>query len=257
MIDFANILNRLHPISLQGMNAVELLNRKDTKFLFNINELPGILDDLANDYYILEVNNQRLISYFNYYFDTHDFTFYFQHHNGRMNRHKMRIRQYADSGICYFEIKFKTNTGRTIKTRIKLKAFLPEITEEIAEFIRKQTPVDPDSLQVNCKIDFKRITLVEKNYRERATIDTSLTLSHGDAQHYHKTTAIAELKQDRTASGSRFREIMRNHFARELRISKYCIGVSGLYPELKRNKFKPRHLAIQKIEKTALNIWTN
>lgn len=234
------------------MNAVELLDRKDTKFLFDIHELHSVLYDLIEQYSVLEVNNLRLISYSNIYFDTKDFQFYFQHHNGRLNRYKMRIRQYTDTGLCFFEIKFKTNTGRTIKKRMQVEKFEPVITSEIENFILKETPINPKTLFPNSEITFKRITLVEKNFQERATIDTGLIFKNNTKETHFETIAIAELKQNRTSSGSIFREVLRNHYSRELRLSKYCIGLSSLHPELKQNHFKPKHLAIQKIEKKHL-----
>ncbi|MBP7398232.1 MAG: polyphosphate polymerase domain-containing protein [Chitinophagales bacterium] len=252
MNNFQSILNQLQSITLPEMNAVELLDRKDTKFLFDINQLSGVLSDLIDNYFVLEINNIRLISYANLYFDTKDFQFYFQHHNGRLNRYKMRIRQYTDTGLCFFEIKFKTNTGRTVKKRMRLEKFEPVITSEIENFILKETPINPKTLIPNTEITFKRITLVEKNFQERATIDTGLILKNKDQEKKFETIAIAELKQNRTASGSIFREVMRNHYSRELRLSKYCIGLSYLHPELKQNHFKPKHLAIQKIEKNKL-----
>lgn len=231
------------------MNAVELLNRKDTKFFFASGQLPQILKGLQTNYRILEVNTKRQIGYRNIYFDTPEYHFYLQHHNARLNRYKMRVRQYSDSGLCYFEIKFKTNTERTIKTRIKLPAFTKTITPEIANFITNQTPFSPENLFPVIEISFDRITLVENNLAERATIDTNLTIGfHGIHKTFSKV-GIAELKQDRTASGSIFRNVMRNHYGREMRISKYCIGISYLNPAIKQNRFKPRLLAIQKLEK--------
>ena len=252
MNNYLSILPQLQPISLDGMNAVDLLDRKDTKFLFNVNELGDVLLDLSERYFVLEVENKRLIGYANIYFDTNDFRFYFQHHNGRLNRYKMRIRQYTDTGLTFFEIKFKTNTGRTIKKRIRIHTFTPEITPEIAAFIRKESPVEPKLLEANTEIAFHRITLVEMNLQERATIDVQLVMQHAGDKKILESTAIAELKQNRTASGSLFREVLRNHYSRELRISKYCLGTSYLYPHLKQNRFKPRQLAIQKIEKNTL-----
>jgi len=247
--DFRAILNQFQPIALPEMNAVELLDRKDTKFLFDVHSLYDILSDLREHYCVLEVNGVRLIGYRNLYFDTADYQFYFKHHNKRMNRHKMRIRQYSDTGLCYFEIKLKTNTRRTVKKRMRIAVFTPEITSEMAAFIRRETPIDPQLLLPNVEIAFRRITLVDKKLRERATIDTGLIVKNTGQTKEFENIAIAELKQNRTSSGSVFREVMRNHYSREMRISKYCIALSGLHPDLKQNRFKPKHLAIHKIDK--------
>ena len=43
------------------------------------------------------------------------------HQNKKLNRYKIRQREYLISDISFFEIKFKSNKGRTIKKRIKTK----------------------------------------------------------------------------------------------------------------------------------------
>ena len=46
--------------------------------------------------------------------------FYNDHHNQRVNRHKIRFREYVDSGLIYLEVKCKTNKGKTVKKRLKV-----------------------------------------------------------------------------------------------------------------------------------------
>ena len=97
------------PISLKEMDGVKLMNRKDTKFIFNEEILPELLEALKDNYNILEISKKRESQYKTMYFDTDDFKFYIQHHNGKLNRHKVRYRQYADVGTTYLEVKFKSN----------------------------------------------------------------------------------------------------------------------------------------------------
>ncbi|MFN3940793.1 MAG: hypothetical protein ACK4IY_09395, partial [Chitinophagales bacterium] len=63
MANLTEILNTLDPVSLKEINAVELLDRKDTKFFFAAQLLPQILDKLTPYYRILEVNQNRQIGY--------------------------------------------------------------------------------------------------------------------------------------------------------------------------------------------------
>ena len=70
-----NLLNDLQTISLDDLDKVKLLDRKDTKFVFNQIQLPSILEKIKPYYRILEINNSLLFNYDNIYFDTHDFFF--------------------------------------------------------------------------------------------------------------------------------------------------------------------------------------
>ena len=51
------------------------------------------------------------------YYDTEDWKFYLDHHNGRVNRNKIRFREYVGSKLTFLEIKLKNNKGKTIKKR--------------------------------------------------------------------------------------------------------------------------------------------
>ena len=79
---FQYLLNDLQTVSLEELDNVKLLDRQDTKFVFNQIHLPLILDKIKPFYRILEINNDRVFTYDNTYFDTDDFLFYNQHHNG-------------------------------------------------------------------------------------------------------------------------------------------------------------------------------
>ena len=45
------------------------------------------------------------MKYSTLYFDTNDKILYKHHHNKKGNRHKIRMRKYIDSNICFLEIK--------------------------------------------------------------------------------------------------------------------------------------------------------
>ena len=65
------------------MDSVRLMNRTDTKFVFELDLLAKVLDEIKPHYYVLDINDKRMSSYRSLYFDTDDFEFYFEHHNGR------------------------------------------------------------------------------------------------------------------------------------------------------------------------------
>lgn len=241
-------MTRFEPITLDAMASVELMNRKDTKYFFSRYKLERILEEFMPDYYVLDIQGVRGFRYNNIYFDTNDFYFYNQHHNKRTNRYKVRIRQYVESNLCFLEIKYKTNTNRTIKSRITIPEFNPHLTEESLHFIRTHVPVLREDLHPSLSVGFNRITLVNKNMRERATIDMDLFLEvPGSTQHF-SNLCIAELKMDGSSSGSTFKAVMREMLCPEMRISKYSVGAAFMYSHLKQNNFKLKKLLINKIE---------
>ena len=102
------------------MDSVKLLNRTDTKFIFNRIALNNILRQVTNDYQILSINEKKIASYRTLYFDTDDFMFYYNHHNRKENRYKVRMRKYVDSDLCFLEIKNKRKVCHNHKKRRKM-----------------------------------------------------------------------------------------------------------------------------------------
>ena len=237
-MSLTSILQQFAPIALSEMDGVALQSRMDTKYVIAADRLPEILLDLSSAYRVLEVDGARGTIYRTLYFDTPERKFYFDHHNGRTFRCKVRMREYASSGACFLEVKRSTGRGGTDKRRISI----PEITETlsegqaafVAEVSRCSTPLTP--LLWN---EFFRCTLVHRERAERVTLDTALTFRdvHGEAS--LPGICVAELKEGRTGHGSPFAALMRALPAAPASFSKYCIGTVLLEPGIKQNQFKP------------------
>jgi len=251
-----NVLTSFRSISLGEMDSVKLMNRTDTKFVFSSSLIPEILDDLSDKYRILEIEGKKLSYYNTTYFDTKRLKFYTQHHNGKLNRHKVRMREYVDSKICFLEIKFKNNKGRTIKNRIKKKKMTEIFSNESIVFIQKHTNVSSSELAPKLWNAFNRITLVNKAAKERITIDLNLGFRNEDANADVPELIIAEVKQEKYNVQSDFIQAMRKWSIKPMRMSKYCIGSVLLNGDLKSNqfledfkynRFKEKTLTINKI----------
>ncbi len=93
--DFQEILNKFEGISLEEVNKASLMRRKDNKYLFSIQHLPGLLEMVNKDYRVLEIDGSRSQHYHTRYFDTDGREMYHKHHRGLANRHKVRIRRYG------------------------------------------------------------------------------------------------------------------------------------------------------------------
>ena len=130
------LLNQFNPITLSEMDEVKLMNRTDTKFVFPRTILREILADLSKGYRVLEINGKRISTYQTLYFDTADFGYYLDHHNGVGNRFKVRIRNYVESDLFFLEVKNKYK-GRTDKKRIRLDGFEEEFSNLSKEFVNQ------------------------------------------------------------------------------------------------------------------------
>ncbi len=182
MEDLKNRLLGFTPITLEEMDNVKLMNRTDTKYVFKFSQLPILLDQLKNEYHILDINGKRISRYESLYFDTKEFDLYHCHRRGKLNRYKIRFRKYVESGGIYFEVKFKNNKSRTIKDRVKQKQIDDSITGKAEILLKEKTPMLPIDLEAKLWVKYSRITLVNKNSPERVTIDIDLNFKNNDQE---------------------------------------------------------------------------
>lgn len=246
MESFEETLNIFDPITLDQMNEVKLLNRMDLKFTFNKKQLSQVLDKAREHYYVLIINDQTYGHYETRYFDTPDYEMYRLHHNGKKNRNKVRFRSYLDSGQSYFEVKFKTNKGRTIKTRVKQDFLDYSIHDKSTNLLEKDTKYHDNELVEAIRVYYNRITLVSKLMNERLTIDFGMNYEMKGNTKSFENLIIAEVKQDKSGI-SPFRDIMRELRIKNISLSKYCMGIASLVPHVKTNNFKFRLNYVNKL----------
>ena len=249
LTDYARILERFDPISLDEMSSIRLMNRIDSKYLANEDQLSQLLEMALGDYMIQSIDGIRQSEYRTTYLDDKDNIMYLNHHNGRLTRQKVRIRTYVDTNDYFFEVKLKNNHGRTKKKRIHLTNADSYIQDGAAEFLAEHTmlPLTLSDLAPKLSNHFKRITLVNKAKTERLTIDRELSFHNEESgiDRNMDRLVVIEVKRD----GNTYSPIQ--ELLREVRIfpsgfSKYCIGMALTTPGIKRNMFNER---IRKIEK--------
>lgn len=230
------------------MDSIKLMERVDTKYVFKVELLPSLLQSLAGNYRILEVDGNRLTTYESLYFDCKAFDLYYRHHQGKMNRYKIRFRKYVESDLSFFEVKYKNNKDRTIKKRIKQKDISLNLQNEAIEFLQKHTTLTPSNMEAKMFVYYKRITLVNNKLTERVTID--LDLSYADlnsSKIKFENLVIVEIKQDKASDSDMAATLKRTHI-REGSISKYCLGIATLFENIRANNFKERINQFKKIQ---------
>lgn len=234
------------PISLGEMEKVKLMNRTDTKYWFHADNLQDLLESIQDRYYVLSMHNEIALPYSTIYFDTNTNGMYTAHHNGKLNRYKIRRRSYVLSGIGFLEVKFKNNKGRTIKKRIPTDIEKIDFTEKENAFIQDITPFITSNLSPSLTNSFSRITLVNKNFNERCTIDFNLTFKFGQNQIILHNLIIAEIKTEGSPSASPLARALRDQRIKTSGFSKYCIGKALTDTSVKRNAFKSKIRMIEK-----------
>lgn len=247
-----NIISKFTPISLAEMDKVKLMRRTDTKFVFSKKHLPQLLKKAIDSYFMVEIENEREQIYLTTYFDTSNYTMYHLHHNGKLNRHKVRIRKYVYTNQEFLEVKRKNNKGETIKKRIENEN--ENENHDINSpgqdsFIQNYTPFLSEKLAPTLGNRFTRITLVNKNMSERITLDYNLHFKN--LKHKNETNpddiCIAEIKKNRDNKDSQFIDYLRQLRINPVGFSKYCMGMAMLNPDVKSNNFKQKIRRIVKL----------
>ncbi len=248
-----NCLTVFDGTALKNLKSIELMSRYDTKYIFHIDKLPYIFENLKQYYEILEIANRRSFKYESMYYDTDDYFFYHQHHNERPNRYKIRCRRYLDSGGCFFEVKYKNNKEKTIKNRYQLKDknFRRGLSDESKNFainhIHKNEQPVISKISPKLRVDYNRITLVNQQQKERLTIDINLTYIGKDLNTYRMNNLIiAELKQGCFSPDSPSVRCFRDLKIFPTNFSKYCIGIAITENNVKKNRFKKKLLTLEK-----------
>lgn len=244
------IINSFEPIKLEEMNAVRLMKRTDTKFVFHTNQLEQILDQASSNYKLLEVDGFRQIPYETIYFDTPDYKMYHSHHNGKLHRFKIRHRTYSDSGLAFLEIKNKSNKGVTNKKRIEQELDAIKVNSG-SEFLETHSPFNMDEVVPALWTNFTRMTLVHKSSPERITIDLNLKFRDVDSNEElcNPNLCIAEVKKGVSNDRSDFSDILKQNRINPMGFSKYCMGMASLNKKVKTNLFKSRLKIVEKITK--------
>lgn len=246
--EIKSLLGTLDPISLDQMSGIKLMNRIDTKYLVNVAQLPTLLRMAQKDYYVQEINGSRIASYRTVYFDTEDAQMYVVHHNQKLNRQKIRMREYVGSNLFFLEIKNKNNKGRTKKIRIKVPNDDVQSQADAVKFIDESSHFRMDEISPRLQNQFSRITLVNKGKTERLTIDVFVNFHNFKTEEDNiiPKLCIIEVKQDGNVH-SPFKDYLMELRIKQRSISKYCLGMILTDKSLKANRFKDKVKYINKL----------
>lgn len=233
------------PIGLEALNAkAEMLERLDNKYIMPIDKLEHALQALQADFDVLDISGTRSFAYATRYYDDVERRAYYDHHQRRRKRCKVRIRTYVDAGLNYLEVKLIEPRATTAKRRQRLDENENALSASSLEFIDRchnesyGRPFGKSVVPV-LLIQYQRITLVAKEGGERLTIDTHLRLT-GAGRHRRVDEDICIIEAKSARGNGLADKIFRGlHVQPTKRVSKFCIGMVATGQVRVRNGFLP------------------
>lgn len=242
----ARLAAPFRPISLHALNAkAAMLERLDNKYIVSAAALEQALPELARHFDMLEIDGRRAFTYQTHYFDDNERRSYFDHHQGRRQRIKVRVRRYVDAGLCFVEVKLKDKRGVTVKKRLPYEldkcSMLDERAVAHVEHAYRELygRAFGQALAPVLEMSYRRLTLVARSGGERMTIDSGIRFGADD-----NACAIADgvfIVETKSARGNGIADkVLRGlHQHPTSGCSKYCVGMSLTGAVGKRNKFLP------------------
>ena len=171
---------------------------------------------------------------------------YLSHHNGKQCRYKIRTREYVESATRFLEIKYRNNKRKTDKTRMILTDKRDGFSEEEIRFIESNSPYKAINLNKSVISNFKRITLANRKWMERITIDTIPEFLYEDSRVCLDDLIICEVKKEPGQYMTPMEHLLRELRIKPFRISKYCLGTALLKKDIKSNLFKQKLILLNK-----------
>lgn len=239
-------LDDLRSIDLAEVDATAALQtRVDRKYVVTPDQLERLLDHVAPDARVLDIDGRRRFGYRSVYFDTPGFDAYLGGARRRPDRFKVRTRSYLDAagaeGACWVEVKLRNRRGQTAKHRHAHDAeHSAALTAPALAFVASFHPLRDLAHELDPVVTtrYRRSTLVMG--AARATIDVGLECLAGDGTRADRVVTlgdriIVETKSER--SPSPVDRALWDLSIRPVTISKFAIGAATLFPELPANKW--------------------
>lgn len=241
-------LSDMTKIGLEETGKVRLMNRIDRKYLANKKQLLRFLELTKDRYMVLVASESPVSVYSTTYWDTDDHRFYTLHHNGMRPRTKVRVRTYVDTDTTFLEVKNKDNHNKTRKSRVRLVSAEEVNGSEDEEFLEDKAAVSVKDIHPCLKNNFHRLTLVNREFTERLTIDFDVNFSNLETGENAKLgdIVIMELKRSGKSDSPAFDALIKLRIKPQ-GFSKYCIGTYLTNPNVKHNRFKKKMVVMGRL----------
>jgi hypothetical protein len=196
---------------------------------------------LCGEFLLLENEGNKAMTYSTEYLDTADCNMFYEHQRDRAHRYKIRRRKYGNDSDVWFEVKEKLADGRTIKHRL-----LNPTQDEKNQLIHDYSPYNTNELKPMLMVAYDRLTFLHKQLPLKVTVDMKLKATDNISNVAFSELLIVECKSENRELTSLTRGLKLLGL-KPCSLSKYCISMATLHPELKQNAFKPTLLHINKV----------
>ncbi|MDO8906319.1 polyphosphate polymerase domain-containing protein [Hydrogenophaga sp.] len=234
------------PISLDQLNhKASMLERLDNKYVVRSEVLKQAIEDLVTRFEILDMDGTRAFTYETCYFDDEALHSYFDHHQGRRRRCKVRVRKYTDAQLCFVEVKLKDKRGLTVKKRLKYSLDKYGMLDDSAwshichSYEALYGEAFPHRLAPVIEMRYQRITLVAREGGERMTIDCHLRFQANDRTCTTGPDVFVVETKSSNGNGVADKILRSLHQHPTRSCSKYCVGMAALQNVDRHNKFLP------------------
>jgi hypothetical protein len=158
-----------------------------------------------------------------------------------MPRYKVRERTYVDTNQRYLEVKLRSGKGQTRKVRVRQDGLAPATLLDLTgdEFLGVHRAVPLMDLETALHVEYRRLTLVNRDSAERVTIDLGVSFRTPGASTSYPGVAFVEIKQQRRERSMAMTALRGLGHRSGGGLSKYCLGIAALPIQAKKNRFKP------------------
>jgi hypothetical protein len=227
----------------QVVEMADLQTRVDRKYLVPDHVFARFASIMQGHFAVLEMQDRRLFSYESVYFDTSALQAYHQHAHGRRRRFKVRTRAYLDSTECVLEVKTEGGRGETVKERCPyVMTDRHRLTEPARDFAsaRIGDPAAVADLGAVISTAYRRATLVDPRSGSRLTCDVDMVFDvvgrpHGARREGPCDMVLIESKTVGEAATAD--TVLWRLGQRPVSLSKYCVGMALVRPELPANRW--------------------
>lgn len=217
----------------------DLQTRVDRKYLVPLHVFEQLIEMVGSRLTALDIGGLRVFDYESIYFDTARLTAYRQHAHGRRRRFKVRTRAYLDSDECVLEVKTEGGRGQTVKERLPYTmehrhVLNPDAQEFVTEHLEDSATVP--ALTEVVTTAYSRSTLVDPVGGNRMTCDVDMFFFDPVRECHGPSDSV--LIESKTIGAAAFTDAALWQLGqRPLAISKYCVGMALLRPELPANRW--------------------
>lgn len=241
MTAWIDTVHALSALTLDEVNEkAALQTRVDRKYIVRPDTWGNVLASLDSAPSVLEIDGRRSFRYSSTYYDTSQLDSYRDAARSRPHRYKVRTRHYLDTGSSAVEVKMRSASGATAKSRQWLDSDTPEgghrLPADAATFVGEFERIGDKAHQLTevLTTSYERVTLVTAD--ARVTVDRHVAADDVDGQHMDYGDLLIVETKSAGGAGAVDRALWANGI-RPARISKYCTSLAALRPELPSNRW--------------------